>query len=189
MRALTALATRWAALPRCGAARPLSAALQQHAADAFSSPLPLPRVPSLAGAIGGRIGGPARQGRSKDQQKNGFDLVVFSNSRGCEFEAVVKKDGDYCWRAGVLQVARNELQASESGREVIATIPGKQLQFSVARAVEGGVCTGYTLSNEMLKKLGFRVAKWKHVTPLPADKDAAAKHEDAIAWVDMMEEE
>jgi hypothetical protein len=132
--------------------------------------------------------GRARQGRSKGQCEKGFGLVIFGNSVGCEFEAVVKPNGVQ-WLAGVQEVARAELQASSAGRAVIDTIPGGQLQFSVARTEEGGACTGYTLTNKKLKKLGFRVVKWKHVTPGPDDKDAAAKHEDAIAWIDMLEEE
>ena len=85
------------------------------------------------------------------------------------------------------EVTHVELQSSAAGRAVIDTIPGGKLQFSVARTEEGGACTGYTLTNKKLKKLGFRVVKWKHVTPVPDGKDAAA-HEDAIAWIDMLEE-
>ena len=89
------------------------------------------------------------------------------------------------WLAGVQVDTRAELKETAAGRAVIDTIPGIQLKFSVARVEEGGTCSGYTLTNRKLKTLGFRVVKWKHVTPLPADKVAAAKLEDTIAWVDM----
>jgi hypothetical protein len=148
---------------------------------------PFPKPPLDPSSLSLSHTGRARQGRSKGQRENGFGLVIFGNSRGCEFEAVVKPNGVY-WLAGVQDVALAELQTSAAGLAVIATIPGDRLHFSVARAEEGGACTGYTLTNKKLKKLGFRVVKWKHVTPGPDDKDAAAKHEDAIAWIDMLEE-
>ena len=111
--------------------------------------------------------------------------MVFSNLQGCEFEAVVKESGAG-HKAGVQVDVVTELKASDVGRAVIATIPGSQLEFAVKRVEDGGVCTGYTLSNKKLKDLGFRVVKWKHVTPGPDDKDEAATHEDAIAWFDML---
>ena len=82
---------------------------------------------------------------------------------------------------------RAELKETAAGRAVIDTIPGSQLQFSVARVEEGGTCSGYTLTNSKLKKLGFRVVKWKHVKP--AGEDASANHENAIVWIDMLEGE
>jgi hypothetical protein len=72
---------------------------------------------------------------------------------------------------------------------VVEAVKGAQLQFAVKKRTDGGgACghgaTGYTLSNEALKKLEFRISKWKHIDPLPAGKDAD-EHEDAVAWIDI----
>ena len=66
---------------------------------------------------------------------------------------------------------------------------GAQLQFAVKKLTDGGFAcghgaTGYTLSSKELKKLEFRITKWKHIDPLPAGTDAD-KHEDAVAWIDL----
>ena len=76
-----------------------------------------------------------------------------------------------------------------SAPAVVNAVKGKQLQFAVKKRTDGGgACghgaTGYTLSNEALIQLGFRITKWKHIVPLPEDKDAD-KHEDAVAWIDI----
>ncbi len=72
---------------------------------------------------------------------------------------------------------------------VVAAVKSAQLQFAVKKRTDGGgACghgaTGFTLSNEALKTLEFRITEWKHIDPLPAGKDAD-EHEDEVAWIDI----
>ena len=129
-----------------------------------------------------------RPGRSAEQQESGFDVVFLESTRftANTFDAVVGPDGNY-FRAVVSKDQRDALLASAP--EVVEALKGSQLQFAVKKRTDGGgACghgaTGYTLSNKALKSLGFRITKWKHIVPLPEDKDAD-KHEDAVAWIDI----
>ena len=130
----------------------------------------------------------ASHGRKPNQQKHGFDVVFLASPRfpGIDFDAVVGPDGKY-FQATASKDQRDALLASAPA--VVDAVKGKQLQFAVKKRTDGdGACchgaTGYTLSNEALKKLGFCITKWKHIVPLPEGNDAD-KHEDAVAWIDI----
>ena len=127
-------------------------------------------------------------GRSDAQQLDGFDVVLLASPRfpGITFDAVVCSDGHSAFNASASKLQRNALLTSAP--LVVDAVKGPQLQFAVKKRTDGGgACghgaTGYTLSNEALKKLEFRITKWKHIDPLPAGKDAD-EHEDAVAWID-----
>ena len=127
-------------------------------------------------------------GRSPAQLLRGFDVVLLASPRflGIAFDAVVASDR-HLFQAAASKLQRNALL--NSAPLVVEAVKGAQLQFAVKkRTVGGGACghgaTGYTLSNEALKTLEFRITKWKHIDPLPAGKDAD-EHEDAVAWIDI----
>ena len=127
-------------------------------------------------------------GRSPTQKLNGFDVVFLASPRfpANTFDAVVASDGTH-FQAAASKDQRNELLASAPA--VVDAVKKSHLQFAVKKRTDGGgACghgaTGYTLSNEALKKLEFRITKWKHIDPLPASKDAE-EHEDAVAWIDI----
>ncbi len=91
------------------------------------------------------------------------------------------------FQATASKLQRNALLTSAP--LVVEAVKGAQLQFAVKKRTDGvGACghgaTGYTLSHEALKKLEFRITKWKDIDPLPAGKDAD-EHEDAVAWIDI----
>ena len=122
------------------------------------------------------------------QKLNGFDVVFLASARfpANTFDAVVASDN------AKFQATASRLQRSAllvSAPDVVNAVKGADLQFAVKKRTDGGgACghgaTGYTLSNEALKKLEFRISKWKHIDPLPASKDAD-EHEDAVAWIDI----
>ena len=96
-------------------------------------------------------------------------------------------NGHSAFTATASKLQRDALLDSAPG--VVDAVKKPQLQFAVKMRTDGGgACghgaTGYTLSNEALKKLEFRITKWKHIDPLPASKDAD-EHEDAVAWIDI----
>ena len=96
-------------------------------------------------------------------------------------------DGHSGFKASASKLQREALLVSAP--DVVTAVKGAQLQFAVKKRKDGGgACghgaTGYTLGNKALKKLEFRITKWKHINPLPAGKDAD-EHEDAVAWIDI----
>ena len=132
--------------------------------------------------------GGKRHGRSANQQKVGYDVIFLASPRftASTFDAVVGPDGNY-FQGLVSNHQRDALLISAPA--VVDAVKKQQLQFAVKKSTVGsGACghgaTGYTLSNEALKKLGFRITKWKHIDPLPSGEDAD-KYEDAVAWIDI----
>ena len=128
-----------------------------------------------------------RHGRSAAQRQAGFDVVLLASPRfpGITFDAVVCSDNAK-FLATASKLQRDALL--DSAPLVVDAVKKPQLQFAVKKRTDGGgggACghgaTGYTLSNEALKTLEFRITKWKHIDPLPAGKDAD-EHEDAVAW-------
>jgi hypothetical protein len=127
-------------------------------------------------------------GRSQKQQLTGFDVVFLASSLfpGATFDAVVASN-ETAFQAAASKFERDALNASAP--LVVEAVKGPQLQFAVKKRTDGsGACghgaTGYTLSNEALLALKFRITKWKHIDTLPAGKDAD-EHEDAVAWIDI----
>ena len=127
-------------------------------------------------------------GRKPNQQEHGFDVVFLASPRfpSIDFDAVVGPDGTH-FQAAASKDQRDALLTSAPA--VVDAVKKQRLQFAVKKSTVGsGACghgaTGYTLSNEALKKLGFRITKWKHINPLPSGEDAD-KYEDAVAWIDI----
>jgi hypothetical protein len=115
-------------------------------------------------------------------------LALLASPRfpGIDFDAIVASDNAK-FQATASKLQRNALLTSAP--LVVEAVKGAQLQFAVKKRTDGGgACghgaTGYTLSNEALKTLEFRITKWKHIDPLPAGKDAD-EHEDEVAWIDI----